>query len=102
MSRSRIYPGIDQDHYGGMTDIGRIIRDAWVLGLLPETQTCAGWNYEAIQQLYEKVHAAWDAYGHLVSRLPPELLERHQRIHNEATRRAREMGWNPDLSGEEG
>ncbi len=100
MRDTRAYPGIDQDKYGGMSDVGKIIRDAWVFGLLPETETCAGWNYGALQQLYDQVYAAWEEYGHLVSRLPPELLERHGRIHGEAVKRAKALGWSPDLSDE--
>ena len=37
MNRPTAYVGIHADIHGGMTDIGRMIRDAWVLGLLPET-----------------------------------------------------------------
>jgi hypothetical protein len=42
------YDGIDKDLYGGMTDPSRIIRHAWAFGLIPETETCAGWNAQAI------------------------------------------------------
>lgn len=95
------YPGVDQDYYGGMTDIGKLVRDAWVFGVLPETETCAGWNAGRLEQLYEQVHAAWEPYGHLVSRLPPELLARHERIFGEAVRKAKEQGWSVDLDDEE-
>jgi hypothetical protein len=91
------YPGIDDDHFGGMTDIGRIIRDAWVLGVLPESQTCAGWDFDRLQQLYDDVTDAWQPYGHLVSQLPGEMRERHQRIQAEAMLRAREAGWEPPM-----
>lgn len=101
MSARRIYPGIDKDHYGGMSDVGKIIRDAWVFGLLPETETCAGWDYGALESLYDKVHAAWNEHGHLVSRLPPELRERHARIYEAAVQRAKELGWDADLSAED-
>jgi hypothetical protein len=53
------YVGIDKDLYGGMTDPGRIIRDAWAFGLIPESETCAGWNAQAIGQLWEKTSAEW-------------------------------------------
>lgn len=96
-----IYPGIDKDHYGGMTDIGKLVRDAWVFGILPETETCVGWSAGRLEQLYEQVHTAWEPYGHLVSRLPPQLRERHERIFGEAVRRARELGWSVDLDDEE-
>ncbi len=92
-----IYPGIDADHYGGMTDIGRIIRDAWVFGVIPETETCAGWSAGRIEALYDSVHAAWLPYGHLASRLPPALRARHARIYTEAVRRAQALGWTAEL-----
>ncbi len=98
MNRPHLYPGLDQDRFGGMTEIGRIIRDAWVFGLLPEGETCAGWSYGRLEQLSDQVHAAWQAYGYLVSRLPETLRQRHDRIHGEALRRARELGWDPELS----
>jgi hypothetical protein len=41
----------------------------------------------------QKVNAEWDKYGCMVSRLPPQLFERHQRIHGEALARARLAGW---------
>lgn len=90
------YIGIDNDLFGGMTSIGKTIRDAWVFELIPETETCAGWNLAGIDALLQKVNAEWDKYGCLVSRLPPELFERHQRIHDEAVKKARALGWNGD------
>ena len=39
MNKPSTYIGIDKDLQGGMTTIGKIIRDAWVFGILPETQT---------------------------------------------------------------
>jgi hypothetical protein len=93
MSRPDRYVGIDNDLNGGMTTIGKIIRDAWVFGLLDESETCKGWNLAGIDSLLDKVTAEWDKYGCLVSRLPPELFERHQRIHGEALAKARASGW---------
>ena len=98
---SRIYPGIDKDRYGGMTDIGRIIRDAWVFGLIPETDTCAGWDYARIETLYDRVHAEWLKYGHLASGLPPVLKERHERIYAEALSRARAQDWSVELGDDD-
>ena len=87
------YVGIDKEVNGGMTNIGKIIRDAWVFGLIPETETCEGWNYAGIDALLNKVNAEWDKYGCLVSHLPEDLFERHQRIHGEAMKKAKEAGW---------
>ena len=95
--RDTIYPGIHNDRFAGMTDIGRIIRDAWALGVLPEDETCEGWSYGRIQEVYDQVYKAWQPYGHLVSKLPPDMQERYLRIHHEATRKARELGWVPPM-----
>lgn len=91
------YVGIDRDEQGGMTRLGQIVKDAWVFGLLPETETCAGWSAARMQALYEKVDAAWEPFGHLPSRLPEELRARHARIHGAAMAQARQKGWNPEL-----
>ena len=93
MSKPDRYVGITNDINGGMTTIGKIIRDAWVFGLLDESETCEGWNLAGIDALLDKVTAEWDKYGCLVSHLPPELFERHQRIHAEAVAKARAAGW---------
>ena len=87
------YVGIHNDLNGGMTTIGKIIRDAWLFGLIPETETCENWNLAGIDALLQKVNAEWDKYGCLVRHLPPELAERHQRIYEAAMIRAREAGW---------
>lgn len=98
MTRKKIYEGIDQDPKGAMNPTGNIIRDAWVFGLIPETETCAGWNVQRIQSLYDQVSHEWSQYGHLVSNLPPELAERHRAIYDAAIARARDMGWDPEES----
>ena len=92
------YVGIENDLFGGMTDQGRIIRDAWVFGILPESEGCAGWTLGQIQALYEKVYAEWEKHGHLPSRLPDGLRERYTRVYEQAVRRAREHGWDPELA----
>jgi len=97
MSRSKIYEGIDKDPQGAMNPTGNIIRDAWVFGIIPETETCAGWSLGQIQVLYDQVSAAWAPYGHLASRLPDDLRERHGRIYGAAVERARAEGWDPEL-----
>lgn len=95
------YVGIDNDEHGGLTDTGRIIRDAWVFGILPEEETCRGWTLGQLNELYDKVSAAWAPYGHLVSKLPQDFRERHRRIYTAAVRRARETGWDPELDENE-
>lgn len=97
MTDTKTYQGIDKDPQGGMTPTGNIIRDAWVFRIIPETETCEGWNLQGIEALYDKVTEAWEPYGHLASRLPPPLRERHQRIYAAAVQRARAEGWTPEL-----
>jgi hypothetical protein len=97
MARPDKYVGVDKDVKGGMTTIGKIIRDAWVFDLLDESETCAGWNFAGIDALLDKVSAEWDKYGCLVSHLPPDLFERHQRIHGKAMEKARAAGWSGEV-----
>jgi len=98
--RQQTYMGIHNDT-AGLSPTGNIIRDAWVFGILPENETCEGWTLDRIEVVYEKVCAAWEPYGSLASRLPPELRERHTRIYAAAIQRAREQGWNPELGDED-
>jgi hypothetical protein len=93
MAKPDRYVGIDNDINGGMTTIGKIIRDAWVFGLLDETETCEGWNLAGIDALLQKVNNEWDKYGCLVSHLPPDLRLRHAKIHGDAIARAKAAGW---------
>ncbi|MFQ5644086.1 MAG: hypothetical protein ACE5FQ_10385 [Thiogranum sp.] len=93
MSKPDRYVGIDNDINGGMTSIGKIIRDAWVFGLVPETETCAGWNLAGIDALLQKVNAEWDKHGCMVSQLPEPLAQRHAEIHARAMRKAKAAGW---------
>lgn len=93
MNKPKTYVGIDKDVHGGMTTIGKLIRDAWVFGLIPDTETCEGWNFAGIDALLDKVNAEWDKYGCMVSHLPKELFERHQEIHNIAIEKAKAAGW---------
>lgn len=91
------YVGINNDIHGGMTSIGKVIRDAWVFGLIPETETCEGWLIQGIDALMDKVNKEWDKYGCIVRNLPPELRERHERIYNDAVKKARAEGWSGEL-----
>jgi len=95
------YIGIDNDPQGAMNPTGNIIRDAWVFGLIPETETCVGWTPQGLDALYDKVSVEWNKYGHLVSNLPSELADKHHRIYQEAVKQARDKGWDPDSVLEE-
>lgn len=96
MKDSKNYVGIDNDVNGGMTETGKIIRDAWAFGLIPETETCEGWLAQGLEDLWRRVNEEWEKYGFLVKNLPPELQEKYLRIQNEAFARARAAGWDPD------
>ena len=99
--KAKIYDGIDKDPHGAMNPTGNIIRDAWVFGIIPETETCEGWEVKGIDGLYDKVTAAWEPYGHRVSNLPEDLQKRHRRIYEEAIATARTKGWDPELGQNE-
>ena len=100
-NKPETYVGIDKDIDGGMTDTGRIIRDAWAFGLIPETETCAGWNAQGIETLWEQTLAEWAKYNHQVRMLPDDIRERYLRIQQEAVVRARDAGWNADLKDDD-
>ena len=93
-----IYPVIKHDPTGGMHGHGKMIRDAWVFEILPETEDCAGWTSQQLDNLYEQVDKAWEPYGHLPSLLPPDLREKHALIFQEAMEFAKSKGWSADDS----
>lgn len=97
MSQPEVYVGIHNDLFGGMTDIGRIIRDAWAFGLIPETESCEGWRTLALEGLWDKVQAHWARYEFSVGKLPDDVRERYLRIQDEAIQRAKSLGWNAEL-----
>lgn len=99
--KSKVYEGIHNQDNGAMSPTANIIRDAWVFGIIPEQETCEGWTIQGIQVLYDKVTEAWMPFGHLASKLPEELRERHARIYSEAIDRARAVGWDPELGDED-
>lgn len=101
MNPDVLYCGIYEDEFGGMTYTGSIVKDAWIFGILPESESCAGWHPGALQVLSSKVQQAWEQYGYAVTALPPEIRTRHERVHNAALVRARSLGWAPDMEGEE-
>jgi hypothetical protein len=93
MAKPDTYIGVDDDVDGGMTTIGKLVRDAKVFGLIEESETCKGWNFAGVDALLDKVNKEWDKYGCLVSHLPEDLFKRHQEIHGEAIEKARSAGW---------
>lgn len=101
MTRPDKYIGVHNEVNGGMTTIGKIIRDAWVFGLVEESETCAGWNLAGIDALLDRVNNEWDKYGCLASNLPMELFEKHQRIHGKAIQDARAAGWSGEIETED-
>ena len=97
MSKVKPYVGIHNDRYGGMTEIGKIIRQAWAFGLIPEHETCEGWLPQGLQDLWMRVSAEWEKYGFQVGNLPDDIRERFMRIQREAMERARAAGWEPEM-----
>ncbi len=101
MAKPDTYVGVDKEVNGGMTIIGKLIRDAWVFGIIDESETCEGWNFAGIDALLDKVNTEWDKYGCLVSNLPEELFKRHQAIHGKAIAEARAAGWSGEQETED-
>ncbi len=95
-STPKTYAGLDNDINGSMTMIGKIIRDAWVFGILPESETCTEWEISRIEAIHQQVNNEWDKYGCMVSALPDELRERHKKIYDDAIAYAKSKGWDPE------
>lgn len=93
----KTYAGIFNDQFGGMTPVGTIIRDAWVFGIIPETEDCSGWDTAQLQLLYEKTSKEWEKYGYRVQNLPEPIRKNHEKIQNAAIQRAKAAGWEPDI-----
>lgn len=96
----KVYCGFNADNHG-ITQLGRVVLDAWLFGLLPETEDCAGWDSQRMQLLMQQVEERWDEYRGLPSMLPPELLAKHTELYSWATERARNRGWDPELADED-
>jgi len=94
------YVGFHNDKHG-MTQLGRIVLDAWLFGLLPETEDCTGWDMGRMQGLMDQVEKEWDKYGNLPSRLPDELRQRHIKLYEKALALAKDKGWNPELGDDD-
>jgi hypothetical protein len=100
MSDKITYCGFNADTHG-ITQLGRIVLDAWLFDLIPRSEDCAGWDLQRMQALMDQTNARWDEYGNLPSRLPPELVQRHTELYAWATERARQRGWDPELDDEQ-
>jgi hypothetical protein len=94
--RRPTYCGLDEDKHG-ITQLGRIVLDARLFGLIPDDEDCAGWDQQRMQVLANAVEQHWDAHGGLPSRLPEDMKARHAAIYATAMERARTRGWNPEL-----
>lgn len=96
------YVGLEEDRDGGMTYYGRMVMDARVFGLIDEQETCKGWPLSRMQGLIGQVASKWDEYGSIPSQLPEDLRARHQAEYDQAIKRAKKDGWDPDadLEGE--
>lgn len=103
MQNPKRYVGLDNDLFGGMTDTGKIIRDARVFGLIGEDETCEGWLAQGIEDLWARVNAEWEKYGFLVSGLPEELRARYLQTQQDAVTRAKAAGWDGarELAGDD-
>jgi hypothetical protein len=94
------YLGLSNDKHG-LTQLGRIVLDGRLFGLIPETEDCTGWPVSRMQNLMEQVQDEWDNYANLPSQLPPALLKRHGEIYERAIQAARVKGWDPELGEDE-
>ena len=94
--KSNKYVGVHNDLFGGMTPTGKIIRDAWIFGIIPETETCENWLAGGIEDLWIKVNKEWEKYGFQVGNLPPDIRNNFYRIQDEAIVKAKKAGWTPD------
>ena len=80
---SKLYPGISNDHFAGMTPIGTIIKDAWVFGLLPVDETCENWSHDRLQIIHDQTKTEWDKYGCLVADFGPAMALLDQRYRDD-------------------
>ena len=94
------YAGLNHDKHG-LTQLGRIVLDGRLFGLIPDTEDCAGWSGGRMQDLMERVQNEWDQYANLPSRLPPDLRKRHGELYDRAIQTARAKGWDPELGEDE-
>lgn len=94
------YAGFFEDSHG-ITQLGRVVLDAWVFAIIPREEDCKQWDLGRMQNLMQQVQEAWDAHGGLPSRLPPELGREHEATYNWAMDRARSLGWSSTLGDDD-
>ena len=63
-----------------MTMPGRVLLDAGLFSLVPETEACAGWGLQRMQKLMGEVENERAKYGNPSSFLLPELRRRHREL----------------------
>ena len=68
-------------------DRGRVIRDAWVFGIVPESESCDGWTIQALVQLEHKVNEVWKKYDFKAANLPPHIRTHFDRIYGAEAQR---------------
>lgn len=96
-----IYVGLEQDLANGLTPLARVVLDARLFGLVAADESCSGWEPGRMQQLYERVFAAWEPYGHMPGNLPDGVREQHARMYSQSIEFARSAGWDPELGDDE-
>ena len=95
------YSGLKNDGNGGMTHFGKMVKDGWVFGIIPDSEDCKGWDSGQMQALSDKICNEWKKYANLPSLLPDGLKQRHAKIYQDAIAYAKEHGWNPDLGDDD-
>ncbi len=95
------YAGLNNDENFGMTHFGQMVKDAWVFGLIPDAEDCTGWDGGQMQVLYDKIGVEWKKYANLPSLLPEELKNRHAKIYQDTTTKAKSNGWDPELGDDD-
>jgi len=85
------YAGLHNDQNGGMTHWGQMVKDAWVFGLIPDTEDCAGWTDGQLQVLYEKI---WGRMGKVCASAEPPASGTTTTLytHTPGSDRARQSG----------
>lgn len=95
------YCGIYKDEAGGLTPLGRIVMDAWVFEIIPASEPCEGWDAARMQELSNRVTAAWASFDNDPRNLPDDLRMRHAMIYEQALARGGRAEWDPNIDGDD-